>query len=199
MHSLKDKFNLSFFYYIIYIGDNMKYMVVSDIHGSTYYGELIPKIFEKEECDKLIILGDLYYHGPRNPLTKEYEPSYVAKILNNMKDKIICIRGNCDAYVDEQISEFPFNNSVTMEINGKNFFFTHGHLYNESNLPSGIDVLMYGHLHTSFIRKYNDFISINPGSISLPKNNTTNSYAIIDNEKVTIKDINGNIIDSINY
>lgn len=177
----------------------MKCLVVSDLHGSSYYCGLIPHLMETEACDKLILLGDLYYHGPRNPLTFEYEPMEVANILNKLKDKIICIRGNCDAHVDEAISEFPFNDSVSMNINGKNFFFTHGHLYSEANVPSGVDVFMYGHLHTPFIKELDDFISVNPGSITLPKGGSKNSYLVIDEENITIKDLDSNIINKIKY
>mgnify|MGYP003550866112 CR=1 FL=1 len=120
----------------------MKYLVVSDIHGSSYYANNIKEIFNKEDADKIILLGDLYYHGPRNPLTKEYNPMEVSKTFNSLKNNILCIKGNCDAEVDEMISEFEFNESITLEINGLKFFFTHGHKYNIDNIPENIDVLV---------------------------------------------------------
>ena len=98
----------------------MKLLVVSDIHGSLFYTKKMVEIMEKEEVDKVILLGDLYYHGPRNPLPKEYNPMEVSKILNSLKEKLICIKGNCDAEVDEMISEFKFNDHVKLEINNKN-------------------------------------------------------------------------------
>ena len=97
----------------------MKALVISDIHGSAYYGEKIKEINEKEKPDKIILLGDLYYHGPRNNLSQEYNPMKVAQTLNSLKDKLLVIRGNCDAEVDETISEFKFHDHILMEINGK--------------------------------------------------------------------------------
>lgn len=177
----------------------MKILVISDIHGSTYYANKINEIYDEEKPDKIILLGDLYYHGPRNPLTKEYNPMEVAKVLNCFKDKLLCVRGNCDAEVDEMISEFEFQDSIKLEIFGKNFFFTHGHKYNINNIPENVDVLIYGHLHTGFIKKQNNVLCINSGSISLPKNDTSNSYLIINDEEIILKDIDDNIIDSVKY
>lgn len=113
----------------------MKYLVVSDIHGSSYYANKIKEIYKNERPDKIILLGDLYYHGPRNPLTKEYNPMEVAKILNNFKDIVLCTKGNCDAEVDEMISEFEFKDKIELTISGKRFCFTHGHKYNMDNIP----------------------------------------------------------------
>ncbi len=171
----------------------MKCLVISDIHGSSYYAKKINEIYKKEQPDKIILLGDLYYHGPRNSLTKEYNPMEVSKILNNLKDKILCTRGNCDALVDEMISEFEFKDNIELNIDGKKIFFTHGH--NIDNIPKNIDILVYGHLHTGFIKEKNGIICANSGSISLPKNNTKNSYLVIENEKIKLKDIEGNIIE----
>ena len=173
----------------------MKILVVSDIHGSNYYMERIEGIYKKENADRIILLGDLYYHGPRNPLPKDYNPMEVSKKLNAMKDIIKCVKGNCDAEVDEMISEFKFEEMIKEEIGGKKFIFTHGHKYNIDNVPEGVDVLVYGHFHTGFIREKDGIIFVNPGSISLPKNDTKNSYLIIENGKLTLKDINENIID----
>ena len=95
----------------------MKILVVSDIHGSKYYADRINEIVVKEEPEKIVLLGDLYYHGPRNSLTKEYNPAEVAKVLNALKEKIQCVKGNCDAEVDEMISEFKFEDHIFEEIN----------------------------------------------------------------------------------
>lgn len=173
----------------------MKYLIISDIHGSNYYANKINEIYEKENPDKIILLGDLYYHGPRNPLTKEYNPMEVAKVLNNLKDKIMCVRGNCDAEVDEMISDFEFKDSIQLNINGKRFFFTHGQNYNMNHIPQNIDVLIFGHLHTGFIKEKDGVLCVNSGSISLPKNNTKHSYLLIDNDKIILKDVEGNIIE----
>lgn len=177
----------------------MKIIVISDIHGSLFYMNKIKEIIDKSNVDKIVLLGDLYYHGPRNPLTQEYNPQQVANILNSYKDKILCVRGNCDAQVDEMISEFKFNDNVKLDINGKRFFFTHGHKYNIDNLPDNIDVIVYGHFHTGFIKQKDNVICVNSGSISLPKDNTKNSYLIIDDNNIKLMDLDGNIIDRIKY
>lgn len=177
----------------------MKYLVVSDIHGSSFYAKKIKEIMNKESPNKIILLGDLYYHGPRNSLTQEYNPSEVAEILNEYKDIILCTRGNCDAEVDEMISEFKFEEYIELNINGVDFFFSHGHKYNMDNVPPVGKVVVYGHFHTGFITEEYGTIFVNPGSISLPKNNTPNSYLIIDDEKLILKDLNGNVIDERNY
>ena len=177
----------------------MKYLVVSDIHGSNYYANKINEIYTKENPDKIILLGDLYYHGPRNPLTREYNPAEVCNLLNSLKDKILCTKGNCDAEVDEMISEFKFEESIIIDINNIKFFFTHGHKNNIDNIPENINVLIYGHFHTGFIKEKDGVICVNAGSISLPKNNTKNSYLIIDDKQIVLKDIEGKTIDSLNY
>lgn len=174
----------------------MKLLVVSDIHGSAYYAEKIPEIFEREKADKIIVLGDLYYHGPRNPLTKDYSPMKVAEILNSLKDRLEVIKGNCDAEVDEMISEFKFKEHLLLDVNNMKVYFTHGHKNNMDNLPDEkIDMMVYGHFHTGFIVKKDGIIFANPGSISLPKDNTKNSYLILDKESIVLKDIDGNVID----
>ena len=174
----------------------MKLLVVSDIHGSAYYAEKIPEIFEREKADKIIVLGDLYYHGPRNPLTKDYSPMKVAEILNSLKDRLEVIKGNCDAEVDEMISEFKFEEHLLLDVNNLKVYFTHGHKNNMDNLPDEqIDMMVYGHFHTGFIVKKDGIIFANPGSISLPKDNTKNSYLILDKESIVLKDIDGNVID----
>lgn len=177
----------------------MKILVVSDIHGSKYYADRINEIVVKEEPEKIVLLGDLYYHGPRNSLTKEYNPAEVAKVLNALKEKIQCVKGNCDAEVDEMISEFKFEDSIILTLNGKTIFFTHGHKYNIDNIPENVDVLIYGHFHTGFIKEKNNVLCVNSGSISLPKNNTKNSYLIIDNNQILLKDVDGNIMGSTTY
>ena len=173
----------------------MKILIISDIHGSLYYVKEIPNILKREQADKLILLGDLYYHGPRNPLPKEYNPMEVCKILNTYKDKLQVIRGNCDALVDEMISDFAFLDHSILKINSHIIYFTHGHKYNKDHLPKEkIDILVYGHFHTGFIKEENHIIFANPGSLSLPKDNTKHSYLILKEDKLILKDIDGKII-----
>ena len=179
----------------------MKLLVVSDIHGSLYYTNIIKQLIKKEEVDQLILLGDLYYHGPRNPLPKDYNPMEVSKILNSLKDKLLCVKGNCDAEVDQMISEFKIEDHINIELNNKKIMFTHGHKFNIDNKVENIDVLIYGHFHTGFIKEENNQYFINSGSITLPKNNTTHSYLLIENNNeslsITLKDIDGNVVDSL--
>lgn len=177
----------------------MKYIVLSDIHGSLFYMQKIMNIIEKEEVEKVILLGDLYYHGPRNSLPEQYNPMEVCKLLNSIKDKIYCVKGNCDAEVDEMISEFKFDNHLKIIKNNKTLMFTHGHKYNIDNPIENVDALIYGHYHTGFIKKENNIIYVNAGSVSLPKNDTKNSYLIIDDNKIYLKDLNMAIIDEIEY
>ena len=173
----------------------MRVVVISDIHGSAFYAEKIVEIMKKENPDKLVLLGDLYYHGPRNPLPKEYNPLQVAHILNSYKDKIIAIKGNCDAEVDEMISEFPMKNFDTLKINDKKIFLTHGHKYNIDSWPAeDFSIMLYGHFHMGFIHEEKGKIFANPGSISLPKNNTKNTYLIVENDKIILKDLEDNVI-----
>lgn len=175
----------------------MKCFVFSDIHGSKFYAEKLKEIVERENPDKIVLLGDLYYHGPRNALPKEYAPMEVCKILEKFKDKILCCKGNCDAEVDEMISSFKFNENIEVIIEGKKIMFTHGHKFNIDNLPNDVDVLIYGHYHTGFIKQKGQVLCINAGSLSLPKENTKNSYLLIDNSQIYLKDIENNIIDEI--
>ena len=177
----------------------MKILIVSDLHGSNYYMDKIIEIYNKEKADRIILLGDLYYHGPRNPLTKDYNPMEVSKKLNELKDVLTVIKGNCDAEVDEMISEFKFSEMIKEEIDGKKFIFTHGHKYNIDNLPNDFDVLIYGHFHTGFIKEKDGKIFVNSGSISLPKNDTPNSYLIIEKGEIILKDLDGKEIEKCNY
>ena len=178
----------------------MKYLVISDIHGSSFYAEKIQEIYIKECPDKMILLGDLYYHGPRNSLTQEYHPMKVCDILNQYKNIILCTKGNCDAEVDEMISEFDFQDHILMKINGKNIYFTHGHKYNIDKIPyEEFDMLIYGHIHQGFIEEKEGYIFANPGSISLPKCNTEHSYIILDENKIILKRVDGEILKEYNY
>ena len=177
----------------------MKLLIISDIHGSGYYAKKIKEIYELERPDKLVLLGDLYYHGPRNDLTQEYAPMEVAEILNSLKDNIIAVRGNCDAEVDEMISDFRIQEEVEMVVNNKKVLFTHGHVHNIDSIPDRtIDIMFYGHFHTGFIKEEYGKIFANPGSISLPRNNTKHSYIIFNENELVLKDIDGNIIENIN-
>lgn len=158
-------------------------MIASDIHGSSYYCKLMLEAFEREKADRLLLLGDILYHGPRNDLPREYAPKEVLAMLNGMKDKILCVRGNCDTEVDQMVLEFPIMADYAVVMIGKHIIYaTHGHNYNERNLPSlqKGDILLNGHTHVPKYIAYENYVYMNPGSISIPKENSCNSYMMID-------------------
>lgn len=176
----------------------MKLMFASDIHGSLFYLNELIKMYEKEKPEKLILLGDLLYHGPRNDLPKDYNPKGVISVLNGIKDELLCVRGNCEAEVDQMVLEFPvLAEYMIMYIEGKMLFITHGHNFNKNNMPpmkSG-DILIHGHTHIQAMEKIDKgCFYINPGSVSIPKENNKNSYMIYENSVFTIKDLEGNEI-----
>lgn len=176
----------------------MKILVAADIHGSAYYTEKLLARMEEEKVDKLVLLGDIFYHGPRNPLPKGYEPMKVAEVLNKIADKLIVVKGNCDAEVDQMISRFSFVENAILLVDGKVIYLTHGHKENEENIPkTKLDVLIYGHFHMGFLKKKGEILIGNPGSISLPKNDTKNSYMVIEENWYKLKDIEGNLIEKI--
>ena len=175
----------------------MKYLVVSDIHGSADWLKKFIKVSKSENPDKIIILGDVYYHGPRNALPDGYSPMAVAEMLNSVADSIVCVKGNCDAEVDQMISKFEMMEKYEEEISYKKFLFVHGHHLDFQNLPNGYDFIFGGHTHESGITDFGGVVYVNPGSLSIPKNGTTNSYSKIENEKITILDFNGKVIDEI--
>ena len=145
----------------------------------------------------LVLCGDLLYHGPRNDLPNDYNPKAVIKILNSISDKILAVRGNCDAEVDEMISNFTLEPSITLVINGKTVKFTHGHKENIDKLPYGVDVLVYGHFHTGYIKRAANVLCINSGSITLPKNGTPASFLLIDGGVVSLLKEDEMLIDSV--
>jgi len=175
----------------------MKLFIISDIHGSFEKLNLAIDKFNKSKSDKLILLGDLYYHGPRNPLPSEYNPKECANLLNQYTDKIIAIKGNCDAEVDEYISKFPFNQSYTLKYNDKTFYFAHGH--HEIENPSQYDVIFLGHTHIKRNEIIDGVIYINPGSISLPKADNSSNYIIVENNTISFYDINNGILTDSRY
>lgn len=179
----------------------MKLFFISDIHGSLHYVRKALESFEKEKADYIVILGDELYHGARNPLPLEYSPKEVAGLLNELADRIIAIRGNCDSEVDEMVLEFPIMAAYsTILYNGRRLFLTHGHVYNEDKLPklSAGDVLIYGHTHVPKAEKKGEIFVINPGSIAFPKENNPNSYAVLENDIFKIKDLDGNVFKEVN-
>lgn len=171
-------------------------MFISDIHGIKTNLAKVKKVYNELKCDKLVVLGDLYYIGPRNKMKENYDITYVKDFLELFKDNLICLRGNCDSEVDLTVSNFPIINELSMIlVDNHEIYLTHGHIYNENNWSKENSILIYGHYHIPFIKEKNNNIYINPGSISLPKDNHKPSYLIYNDNKFTIYDIDDNIID----
>ena len=147
----------------------MKYMFASDIHGSAWYCRKLLEEYGRSGADRLILLGDLLYHGPRNDLPKEYAPKEVIALLNDMKNEIYAVRGNCEAEVDQMVLEFPIMADYgVLVLNGLTFYATHGHIYHPDHLPpmKKGDILVYGHTHLLRAEIFEDYYVVNPGSDS---------------------------------
>ncbi len=179
-----------------------KFMVASDIHGSfTGVGTLLER-FSDEKADRLILLGDLYYHGPRNPLPAEYDAQKTADLLNSVKENLIVVRGNCDADVDLCISDFTFSDHYIIPAFGKNLFFTHGHIYSPYRLPPLLkkgDIFFSGHTHIPMLRNEDGIFLVNPGSIGLPKGGSQKSYISVCDDGITLKALSGDTIASLDF
>ena len=169
----------------------MKYLIVSDIHGSSKAFKTIFQVFNQGKFDYLILLGDILYHGPRNPLPEGHNPKEVAESLNQLKDKIIACRGNCDAEVDQLLLDFPVLSDYSFVVdNGVRIFCTHGHLYDSEKMPfSGVDVFLSGHTHVQVLEKKDNLVVCNPGSISLPKADSPAGYATYEDRKLSLFDM----------
>ena len=174
----------------------MKLMFISDIHGSYTSAKKAIDIFNEEKADKLIILGDILYHGPRTDLPEGHAPKKVVTLLNEYKDKIIAVRGNCDAEVDQMVLEFDVLSTYTrLYVDDRCFFLTHGHHYDPEHLPSlnKGDVFVYGHYHIPVLKEENGIYIVNPNSISLPKQGEK-GYAIYENGKICLYNLEKNFL-----
>ena len=175
----------------------MKYLFASDIHGSAYYCRKLLDAFREEQAERLVLLGDLLYHGPRNDLPKEYAPKEVIALLNEHKNKIYAVRGNCEAEVDQMVLECPvMADYCILSVDGRTFYATHGHIYNQDNLPplQEGDILIHGHTHVLKAQQMDGYILLNPGSVSIPKEGNPATYAVLENSIFTIKDFDGNTV-----
>lgn len=180
----------------------MKLLFVSDIHGSFYYANKAMEIFQVENADYIVLLGDELYHGARNPLPKEYNPVEVTNLLNKFARKIIAVRGNCDSEVDQMVLDFPvMSDYSTILYNGRRLFLTHGHIYNINNIPklNEGDVLIYGHTHVPLAEKKDGIFVINPGSITFPKENNPNTYGVLEDDVFRIKELDGKVFREISF
>ncbi len=165
-----------------------KLFIASDIHGSARFAKLMLERFAEEKADELVILGDVFYHGPRNPLPEEYAPMKVAEMLAPYTDRLLVVKGNCDSDVDAMIAPFEFVNLAQIYVDGAKITLQHGDKYNKDNVPENCgNALIYGHFHTSFVIKKDGRTIANPGSVSLPKDNTKAGYIVIEKGVLTLK------------
>ena len=156
----------------------MKWLIASDIHGSAYYCRKVMECFVREEADRMLLLGDILYHGPRNDLPRDYMPKEVAAQLNSIADHVLGVRGNCDAEIDQAVLNFPIMADYALLCGGgKTVFVTHGHLFNPDNLPplhTG-EILLQGHTHVPLCAERNGILCLNPGSAAIPKEGSPHS------------------------
>lgn len=168
----------------------MRIIIASDIHGSEKSTERLKELVTSKNPDLLVLLGDLLYHGPRNDLPESYCPKKVIPILSELKDKIIAVRGNCEAEVDQMVLPFScMSDSNLLVADGKRIFLTHGHIWSYEKHPDNIDVFMQGHTHIPLLKRENGIIYLNPGSVSIPKGKSGMSYALWDQDRIELRDL----------
>ena len=170
----------------------MKWMIASDLHGSAYYCKKMVEAFEREGADRLLMLGDLLYHGPRNDLPRDYAPKEVIPMLNGLKNKLCCVRGNCEAEVDQMVLHFPIlSDSALLVLDGLTIHATHGHIHGPDTPPplrQG-DILLCGHFHVPVRRDCGRYTYLNPGSAALPKENSPHSCMMLEDGQFTWLDV----------
>lgn len=176
----------------------MKWMIASDLHGSAYYCRKMLEAFEREGADRLFLLGDLLYHGPRNDLPREYAPKEVIPLLNGKKEKLLCVRGNCDAEVDQMVLEFPvLADYAVLPVGRRLIYATHGHIYHVKNLPplAPGDVLLHGHTHVPAWTEFGQGnLYLNPGSVSIPKEDSPHSYMTLEENTMQWKELESSAV-----
>ena len=177
----------------------MKYVIVSDIHGSLPCLQQVMKFYDANQCDVLCILGDILNYGPRNRIPEGLDPKGIAKCLNHFSGSIIAVRGNCDSEVDQMLLDFPILSDYALVAdNGKFLLLTHGHLYNENRLPKGkYDALFYGHTHLWQLEKQNGITICNTGSITFPKGGNQPTFATYENGVITLYHLDGTKLKSL--
>ncbi len=174
----------------------MKLMIASDIHGSEFYCEKLLEAYKDEKADRLLLLGDILYHGPRNDLPEGYAPKKVIELLNAMKNELLCVRGNCDTEVDQMVLDFPIlADYAVIPVGSKLMYVTHGHNFNEGNLPpmADGDILLHGHTHVPKCTEHESHVYLNPGSVSIPKEDSWRGYMLLENGIFIWKDFNGTV------
>lgn len=174
-----------------------KLMIASDLHGSAYYTNLLMEAAGRERPDHILLLGDLLYHGPRNDLPRDYDPKQVVRMLNSLSEQILCVRGNCDSEVDQMVLAFPIMAPyILLYLDGHIVCATHGHLNREQNLPSlsRHAILLCGHTHVPACRPLSEEAQgmyLNPGSVSIPKEDSPHSYMVYEEDVFTWKTLEG--------
>jgi phosphoesterase, MJ0936 family len=174
----------------------MKIMIASDIHGAAGFCEQMLAAYDREQAQKLLLLGDILYHGPRNDLPEGYAPKEVLAMLNARKEELLCVRGNCDTEVDQMVLEFPIlAEYCILYVNDRMIFATHGHNFNEKNLPmlKKGDILLHGHTHVPVCKETEDYIYLNPGSVSIPKDGSWHGYLVLEDGVFTWKELDGTV------
>ncbi|MCM1149578.1 MAG: phosphodiesterase [Butyricicoccus sp.] len=175
----------------------MKLMIASDIHGSARFTRELLAAFDREQADRLLLLGDILYHGPRNALPEEYAPQEAADMLNARRERILCVRGNCDTEVDQMVLDFPIMAEYcVLWLGARMIFATHGHHFDKDNLPplSPRDILLHGHTHVpAWERCGNDNLYLNPGSVSIPKDGSERGYMLLDSGELRWMTLSGEV------
>lgn len=167
----------------------MKFVVISDIHGDLTGAMAFAEVVQREQPDRILCLGDILYHGPRNDLPENYAPKKVIPIMNSFTDQIIAVRGNCEAEVDQMVLDFPcMADYNVIPFHEQNIFMSHGHIYGPDHLPSlkENDIFLSGHTHIPTADQINGIYLCNPGSISLPKGGHPKTYAVLDDTGFTV-------------
>ena len=172
----------------------MKFLIASDLHGSAFWCRRLLEALAREGADRLVLLGDILYHGPRNDLPEGYAPREVIALLSPLADRILCVRGNCDTEVDQMVLPFPIlADYAVLPVGERLMYLTHGHHFNEQQLPplQPGDILLYGHTHVPICHEGAACVCMNPGSVSIPKENSWHGYMTLENGCFLWKDFDG--------
>ncbi len=174
----------------------MRYLILSDIHGSLPRLERALSFFEDHQCDMLLILGDILNYGPRNGVPEGLDAPGIVSRLNSMADRIVAVRGNCDAEVDQMLLDFPILETYALVVdNGRKMLLTHGHVYNETTLPPGhFDAVLTGHTHLWHLERRDATVFLNTGSITFPKGGNPPTLAICDDGRFQVYNLDGSLL-----
>ena len=171
-----------------------KLMIASDIHGDAQTTSVLLERYRESGAERLVLLGDILYHGPRNDLPAGYAPKRVIELLNEYKNDILAVRGNCDAEVDQMVLQFPIMADYAyITVDGLKIFATHGHNFNKDSLPpmEKGDILLHGHTHVPVAESFGENYYINPGSVSIPKENSPGSYILYQDRVFSFCELDG--------